>query len=89
MMKIYEAFKPSGGDPPERSAGLFMGDPDSIRRYLSISSDVYRPDQIRVQLRLVKHMDAKILASWEVTREKARAAGRELDEMETAFNLSS
>lgn len=88
-MKIFEAFKPSGGDPPDRSAGLFTGEPDSIRRYLSINSDVYRPDQIRVQLRSVKHMDAKTLAAWEMAREKARAAGRELDELERTLNLSS
>lgn len=81
-MKVYEAFKPSGSNSAERSAGLFTGDPESIRRWVALNSDTWRTEQIRVQTRKVRHMDEETLLAWEAARGKARAAGAALSKIE-------
>jgi len=83
-MKIYEALVPSGDNQSLECAGLFIGDETSIRQWVSLKGGAWRPDQIALKRREVIHMDERKLGVWQVTKQRADAALKELAAIENA-----
>jgi hypothetical protein len=72
MSEVFEAFTPSGTEAPDTPEGLFTGDRLAIQQFVAMRSTHWRADQVRVQLRTVKHVDAAAVKEFEdaLTAEK-------------------
>jgi len=79
MMRIFEAFTPSGTEAPDWSGGLFTGDHQDIREWVALNSPYWRPDQVRLVERPLLHVTPELIA-------KMRAAKADLEKTKAALD---
>lgn len=83
-MQTWQATVPSGPNQTMEPAGLFTGDEESIRQFVSLKSGVWRVSQVQLKRCVVVHMHPRKLAVWQKIKGNADTALKQLEEMEKA-----
>ena len=73
-MTVFEAFIPSGSEAPDLSAGYFTGAPADIKQWVAIHSQIWKPEDVRLEPRRVIAITSDSVSTLVHARESAAQA---------------